>query len=121
VLALMCDLRVAAPSARFGFPELERGIPAGYGAARLALPRAIAADLALTGRVIDAQEALALGLVSAVGDVEALARDRAQRIASLPPGGVETTKEWIRADAGDPRALLDLERAAFEAALSREA
>jgi enoyl-CoA hydratase/carnithine racemase len=119
VLALLCDLRLASSSARFGFPELERGIPASYGAARAALPRAVAADLCLTGRVVGAEEALGLGIVSAVGDLDALVADRADRIAALPARGVDTVKQWMREDRGDPRALLDLERRAFEAALSR--
>jgi enoyl-CoA hydratase len=58
-LALLCDVRVAAPAARFGFPELGRFIPPSYAAASLSLPPAVAADMCLTGRVIDAEEALA--------------------------------------------------------------
>ena len=114
VLALLCDIRLASPAARFGFPELARGIPAGYGAARLGLSRAAAADLALTGRLVGAEEALRLGLVSAVAeDVSAAAADRARWIAGLPPGGVATTLGWVRSDRDGPRALLAAERQAF--------
>ena len=115
VLALLCDVRVAGPGAAFGFPELTRGIPASYGAARAALGRAVAADLCLTGRTVDAQEALALGVVSRIGEAAPLA----EAIAALPPGGVATVKRWMAADAGDPRALLALERDAFRSAVLR--
>ena len=120
VLALLCDIRVAGESARFGFPELARGIPASYGAARAALPRATAAELALTGRIVGAEEALRLGIVSAVVADEAVlsaARERAGWIAGLPERGVATTLEWVRSDRGDPTALLAAEHAAFRAAL----
>jgi enoyl-CoA hydratase/carnithine racemase len=121
VLALLCDIRVAGESARFGFPELARGIPAGYGAARAALPRAAAAELALTGRIVGAEEARRLGIVSAVAeDALTAARDRAAWIARLPERGVATTLGWVRSDRGDPTALLAAEHAAFRAALLGE-
>jgi enoyl-CoA hydratase/carnithine racemase len=63
-LALLCDLRLAAESASFGFPELPQGIPPSYAAARAALPAAVAAELTLTGRVLDAASAERLGAVS---------------------------------------------------------
>src|SRR5262245_44489883 len=59
-LALLCDLRIAGESASFGFPELPRGIPPSYASARAALPAAIAAELTLTGRTLDAATALRL-------------------------------------------------------------
>jgi enoyl-CoA hydratase/carnithine racemase len=121
VLALLCDLRLASLTARFGFPELARGIPASYGAARAALPVAVARDLCLTGRVIDADEALRLGVVSAVeaddARLLALARTRAGEIAAHPERGITTTLGWARSEAGTWRRLLDAERAAFRAAL----
>ncbi len=68
-LAIACDLRVAAESARFGFPETGLGIIPGAGGTQR-LPRlihlAIAKELILTGDVVDARRALALGVVSAV-------------------------------------------------------
>jgi enoyl-CoA hydratase len=121
VLALLCDLRLASASARFGFPELTRGIPASYGAARAALPVAVARDLCLTGRLVDAEEALRLGIVSAVEPDDArllaLARTRAREIAALPERGLTTTLGWARSEAGSWRQLLSAERAAFRAAL----
>lgn len=115
-MALRCDLRVAAATATFGFPEVARGIPV-YGAARATLPRAVAADLCLTGRTIGAQEALGLGVVSRVGeDLLAPARE----IAGLPPRGIGTAVSWIRADraAGEQ---LEVEMRAFREAVLRPA
>ena len=70
-LALLCDVRVASDSARLGFAE-PPGVPPSYAAARAALPAALARELTLTGRVLDAREAAELGVVSAVVDAGAL-------------------------------------------------
>jgi len=70
-LALACDLRVCAPSARFGQPEILLGIiPGGGGTQRLArlVGAARAKDLILSGRQVDAEEALRIGLVDRVAD-----------------------------------------------------
>jgi enoyl-CoA hydratase/carnithine racemase len=75
-LALACDLRIASPEARIGQPEIELGIIPGWGGTqRLArlCGVAVAKDLILTGRTVDAQEALRLGLVTEIAD-EPLAR-----------------------------------------------
>lgn len=70
-LALAADLRVAAPTAMLGLPEVGLGLIPGYGGTQR-LPRLIgtgrALDLILTGRHVDAQEALSLGLVNRVAD-----------------------------------------------------
>ena len=117
VLALLADVRVAGPGAAFGFPEVARGIPASYGAARAVLPRGAAIELCLSGRVIDAAEALRLGVVAAVApDALAAARERARALAALPPRGLRTLKAWAGHDAAW-RALLAEERAAFRAAV----
>src|SRR5215212_5508939 len=67
-LALLCDVRIAAPGATFGFPEIGRYIPPSYGAAVAALPEPLARRLCLTGELLDAERALALGVVSEVRD-----------------------------------------------------
>ncbi len=98
-VAALCDLRVAAESATFGFPEARRGIPPSLGSALAALPPAAARDLVLTGRTVDAAEAAALGLVSAVvadADLLAAARERAQQIAAIPPSATRTSVAWMR-------------------------
>ncbi len=97
-LALLCDMRVAAESARFGFPELPAGIPPAYAAARAALDAGLARELCLTGRMLDAGEALARGVVNAVHpDAELLPRalELAASVAALPRGAVLETKRRI--------------------------
>lgn len=70
-LALACDLRVAAPTAKLGLPEVGLGLIPGYGGTQR-LPRLVGAgralDLILTGRHVGADEALAMGLVNRVAD-----------------------------------------------------
>jgi enoyl-CoA hydratase/carnithine racemase len=86
-LALHCDLRIAARGARFGFAELPRGIPPSYAAALAALPEPLAHELCLTGRILDAEEARAAGVVAEVvedGQAAPRAMAVAQRIADQP-------------------------------------
>jgi crotonobetainyl-CoA hydratase len=97
-IALACDLVVAADTATFGLPEVKRGlIAAAGGAFRLAqqLPRKVAMEMLLTGDPIDAQRALALGLVNSVvpraGLMEA-ALSLAARIAVNAPLSVQASK-----------------------------
>lgn len=74
-LAMMCDFIIAADNARFGQPEIKLGIIPGAGGTQR-LPRAVgkakAMDLALTARMMDAQEAERCGLVSRVVAVDKL-------------------------------------------------
>ena len=93
-LALLCDLRVAGASATFGYPELPRGIPPSYAAARATLPATVAQELCLTGRIVRAPEAQKLGIVREVvsGDVVARSVELGQRIAALPRGAILETK-----------------------------
>ena len=98
-IMLSCDLVVAADHAKFGIPEVARGLVAGAGGLiRLPrrIPRAVALELALTGEPIDAQRALQIGLVNRVvpGDRlmdEALAL--AGRIARNAPLAVRLSKQ----------------------------
>ncbi|HEY3653388.1 MAG TPA: enoyl-CoA hydratase-related protein [Steroidobacteraceae bacterium] len=74
-LCLACDMVVAARSARFGLPEVKRGIFAGAGGAfrlPLAIPRAVALEMLATGDPIHAERAFVLGLVNRVVDVREL-------------------------------------------------
>jgi enoyl-CoA hydratase len=93
-LALLCDLRIAAPGATFGYPELPRGIPPSYAAARAVLPATVAQELCLTGRIVRADEAQKLGIVREVArdDLVGRARELASRIASLPRQAILETK-----------------------------
>jgi enoyl-CoA hydratase len=100
-LALACDVRLAADGARFGLPETDQGlIPMAGGTQRLArlVGRGKALELIMTGEPIDAQEALRIGLVSAVLPQERLlseAEALAERIAARGPLAVRYAKEAI--------------------------
>jgi enoyl-CoA hydratase/carnithine racemase len=78
-LALACDLRVATPRATFGEPGVRFGLFGAWGGT-VRFPRVVgegnALDLALSGRVVDADEALRMGLVSRVVDDPRLVADR---------------------------------------------
>jgi enoyl-CoA hydratase/carnithine racemase len=93
-LALLCDLRLASTTAIFGYPELPRGIPPSYAAARAVLPATVAQELCLTGRLVKAEEAQKLGIVREVVRADVLARglELGGRIAALPRKAVLETK-----------------------------
>lgn len=105
-IMLACDLVVAAEHATFGIPEVKRGLIAGAGALiRLPkrLPFAIALELALTGDPIDAQRALALGLVNKVVAADQVLEEAislGMRIAANAPLGVRYSKKVMR-EAGE--------------------
>jgi len=106
-LLLGCDLVVASSHAAFGLPEVSRGLfPGGNGTTiGTRIPLAVALELALTGDRIDANRALALGLVNAVvdpGDVLSTAIGYAERIARNAPLGVAAAKELVRLWVTDP-------------------
>jgi enoyl-CoA hydratase/carnithine racemase len=101
-LACMCDMRIAAESARFAESFVKIGIIPGDGGAWL-LPRVVgyskACEMAFTGDAISAAEALACGLVSKVvpdGELMLAARTLAARIAVNPRHAVRMTKRLIR-------------------------
>ena len=100
-LALLCDLRIAAATASFGFPELPRGIPPSYASARAVLGPGQAAEVSLSGRTFGAEEALAMGVVNEViVDGEALERslEVAAGIAAAPRSATLETKRRILLD-----------------------
>lgn len=114
-LALACDLRLAASTARFGLTEVTRGnLPGNGGTQRL--PRvvgpAVALHMLLTGELVEAARALDTGLVSAVeDDVLGAALAVAGRIAANAPLAVQAAKQAVY--DGVERSLaagLDLER-----------
>jgi len=110
-LAVMCDVRVAAEGAQLGHPEHSFSQVV-YGPLHDLVGGAVARDLALTGRRIDAAEAHALGLVSRVvakDDVLDAAVTVATEIAAAPRDVLEQMKAKILRRAGiEPGATLDL-------------
>lgn len=100
---LACDLRVASTRARMGETYISMGLAPGNGGSWF-LPRlvgsGVAAELALTGDVVDAARALELGLVSRVVEPEELlptAVALAERIAAKPARALDATKQALRA------------------------
>jgi len=104
-LALACDIRIASDTAKFGQPELGLGIIPGAGATQR-LPRVIgmgrAKHLILTGEIIDAKQALEIGLVSAVtppGQLQIRAREMAKKILRQGPLAARLAKIALNASA----------------------
>jgi enoyl-CoA hydratase/carnithine racemase len=104
-LALACDLRIASETAKFGQPELGLGIIPGAGATQR-LPRIVglgrAKHLVLTGEIIDAKQALEIGLVSAVappGQLQIRARELAKKVLRQGPLAARLAKLALNASA----------------------
>jgi len=101
-LTCMCDIRIASEKAKFAESFVKLGIVPGDGGAWL-LPRVVgwskASEMAFTGQMLNAAQALACGLVSQVVAPEALmteARNLAEQIAANPPHAVRMAKRLIR-------------------------
>ncbi len=113
-LLLACDVVVASESAKFGLPEVKRGLFAAGGGIYIGnrIPLAIALELALTGDPIDATRALALGLVNQsvpADEVLESAVTFAKRIAKNGPLALQATKELVRSGATDTDAARKLQ------------
>ena len=107
-LALACDVRLAADDARFGFPEIKLGAYPGGGGAVL-LPRVVgpcrAMEWLLSGRRLDAAEALAMGLVSRVvprTELEPSTTALAHSVAALAPLAISALKTSMRITRDQP-------------------
>jgi enoyl-CoA hydratase/carnithine racemase len=100
--ALLCDIRVAAEGTRFRLPELSYGIipdTGGMGVLYEMCGHGLVSDMVLTGRVLEADEALAHGIVSRVvpeADLDATVREMAEKIAAAPAVTVKMAREVIR-------------------------
>ena len=100
-LILACDMRIGSETSRFGLPQVQAGvIPSKGGTQRLArlVGKGKALEMILTGDVIDAQEALRIGLVNRVvpqGDVSKVAMELANDMVSKSPVSTRYAKEAI--------------------------
>ena len=118
-LAMACDLVLAGASAKFGQPEVNLGVIPGFGGTQRLVRRvglAKALDLCLTGRMIDATEAVAMGLASrrVEGDVVEAAFAVAAEIAKKGPVAVRLCKRVLHENAdADLSTGLAAERSAF--------
>jgi enoyl-CoA hydratase len=106
-LLLGCDVVVAAEGARFGLPEVQRGLFAAGGGTFIGtrIPLAVALEIVLTGDPVDAARAHALGLVNRVvpaDEVLPAAIALAERIAANGPLAVAASRELVRLAASDP-------------------
>lgn len=106
-LAAACDIRVMAPQALLALPETGVGIVPGWsGTQRLArlLPEGVLKEMALFGRKLTAERALALGFVAEVAaDPLAAALAMAERLATTSPRATEVAKYMIHAAVGEDR------------------
>ena len=98
-LALACHLRIAAEPAKFGQPEVKLGITPGYGGT-VRLPRLIgrgpALELLLTGGIIDAREALRIGLVNRVVPADRLLAESAGLLRAILENAPLAVRECLR-------------------------
>jgi len=126
-MASMCDMRFAADSARFGMTYVRMGLIPGDGGCYL-LPRIVgmakALDLIWSGRIVDAQEALSMGYVSAVvptDDLMDYTREYATRLAKGPAVAIQQAKRLAyRSQELSLDAALDLAQQAMFIAQSTE-
>jgi enoyl-CoA hydratase len=126
-LALACDIRYASEHAKFGQPEINLAVIPGWGGTQRlarAVGPALAKDLILTGRTIDAQEALRIGLVSAVyraGELLDRALETASALAAKSAVALSAAKDAAnRALQGDLGAGLSYEAILFSALFATE-
>ena len=102
-VAMMADFIIAADTAKFGQPEIKLGVTPGMGGSQrlaLAVGKAKAMEMCLTGRMIDAVEAERSGLVARVvpaGEFMAEVMKTAEAIAAMPPLAAIAVKEMVNA------------------------
>jgi enoyl-CoA hydratase/carnithine racemase len=100
--ALLCDVRIAAEGTRFRLPELTHGVipdTGGVGVLYEMCGPGVVSDLVLTGRIMDAEEALRHGVVSRIvpaDELDAVVREAAEQIARAPFMTVRMAREVIR-------------------------
>jgi len=97
-IAVQCDVRIASTAASFAHPEIKFGAPTLFTNLSYVIGGGAARDLALSGRRIDAQEALRIGLVSQVTEPEKLLEETnayARQIAEAPLAALKAVKQAI--------------------------
>jgi enoyl-CoA hydratase/carnithine racemase len=113
-LALACDYRIAAEGAKFSESFVKIGLHPDWGGTWL-LPRLVgrsrALEILMTGRMVDAAEALAIGMIDRIaGDLAAETEQLTRTLAAAPPIALAGIKRaLLAAEANDLRAQLDLE------------
>lgn len=123
-LAMACHMRIAAENAKFGQPEVNLGLVAGYGGTQRLVQligKGKATELLLTAAVIKADEALRLGLANHVVPAEGLlakAQEILNTIYEKSPLAIALTLKAIQAGANDPTTGYTIEAQAFGKAAS---
>jgi enoyl-CoA hydratase/carnithine racemase len=124
--ALLCDVRVAAEDARFMLPELGHGVipdTGGMGVLYGMCGHGLVSDMVLTGRRIDAAEALRYGIVSRVvsnDELDATVREMAEKVAAADPGTVALARRVIGNLARPGIASSMAEERTFQTRLNQE-
>lgn len=100
--ALLCDVRVAAEGTRFRLPELTHGVipdTGGMAVLHQMCGHGVVSDMVLTGRIMEADEALSHGIVSRVvpaDELDGVVREMAEQIAATPTVAVKLAREVLR-------------------------
>ena len=126
-VVMMCDLVVSVDSARFGIPEVKRGLFAAGGGVRLParIPLAVAMEMGLTGDPIDAARAKELGLINQVvpaAELREAAMALAARVSANGPLAVQATKQLMLDEIGNgnPALLGELQKKVFTSEDAKE-
>lgn len=126
-VVMMCDLVVSVDSARFGIPEVKRGLFAAGGGVRLParIPLAVALEMGLTGDPIDAARAKELGLINQVvpaSELRDAALALAARVSANGPLAVQATKQLMLDEIGNgnPSLLGELQKKVFTSEDAKE-
>ncbi|MGA0116828.1 MAG: crotonase/enoyl-CoA hydratase family protein [Ilumatobacteraceae bacterium] len=126
-VVMLCDLIVSVDGARFGIPEVKRGLFAAGGGVRLParIPLAVAMEMGLTGDPIDALRAKELGLINQVVPAEELrqaALALAARVSANGPLAVQATKQLMLDEIGNGNSALlgELQKKVFTSEDAKE-
>ncbi|BBX73047.1 enoyl-CoA hydratase/isomerase family protein [Mycobacterium shinjukuense] len=102
-LCVLCDIRIASATAVFGHPEIKFGAPPLFTPLQWIVGMGVARELCLTGRRIDAHEALRIGLVNSISEPARLLDDAvavARAIIEAPQAALEYTKRYLISSPG---------------------